>query len=101
MPRSVNVCPRNRVRYTSFTIDSFTGRLTATGWVPTEPVPRAFSLDPEGSFLVVAGLNSGRLASYQVHQDSGVLTPLETYEGGNRPMWVIITKLTGQENRAS
>ena len=79
----------------SFTIDSSTGRLTATGRVPTEPVPRALSLDPDGSFLFVAGLNSGRLASYQVHPDTGELTPLETYEAGNRPMWVLITRLTG------
>ncbi len=79
----------------SFTIESATGRLTATGRVPTEPVPRAFSLDPDGNFLFVAGLDSGRLASYQVDQDSGELTPLETYEGGNRPMWVLITELAG------
>ena len=79
----------------SFIIDSSTGRLTATGRVPTEPVPRAFSLDPEGRFLFVAGLDSGRLASYRVHQDSGGLTPLETYEAGNRPMWVLMTTLTG------
>ena len=79
----------------SFTIDSSTGRLTATGRVPTEPVPRAFSLDPGGTFLFVAGLDSGRLASYQVHQDNGELTPLETYEAGNRPMWVLITRLSG------
>ena len=79
----------------SFTIDPSTGRLTATGRVPTEPVPRAFSLDPGGDFLFVAGLDSGRLASYQVHQDNGELTPLETYEAGNRPMWVLITMLSG------
>ncbi len=79
----------------SFTIDASTARLTATGRVPTEPVPRAFSLDPEGSFLFVAGLDSGRLASYQVHQDSGELTPLETYEAGKKPMWVLLTKLPG------
>ena len=82
----------------SFIINPSTGRLTATGRVPTEPVPRAFSLDPEGDFLFVAGLDSGRLASYQVSQDSGELTPLETYDGGNRPMWVLIVKLAGQEN---
>ena len=58
-------------------------------------MPRAFSLDPEGGFLFVAGLDSGRLASYQVYQDSGELKPLETYEAGNKPMWVLITKLTG------
>ena len=78
----------------SFAIDA-TGRLTATGRVPTEPVPRAFGLDPEGRFLFVAGLDSGRLAAYQIDQDSGALTPLETYEGGNRPMWVLITELAG------
>lgn len=81
----------------SFTVDSSTGRLTATGWVSTEPVPRAFSLDPEGRFLFVSGRESGRLASYQVNQDNGTLTPLETYEGGSRPMWVLITQLTGKE----
>ena len=79
----------------SFTIDPSTGRLTPTGWVPTEPRPRVFSLDPEGNFLFVAGRDSGRLASYRVDQDSGKLTPLETYEGGNAPLWVLITRLSG------
>lgn len=79
----------------SFTVDTSTGRLTATGWVATEPVPRAFHLDPDGGFLFVAGLDSGRLASYRIHPDTGELTPLETYEGGNRPMWVLITRLRG------
>ena len=79
----------------SFTVDPTTGRLAATGRVPTEPVPRAFNLDPNGRFLYVAGLDSGRLAAYQIDQDSGELTPLETYEGGNRPMWVLITTLAG------
>jgi 6-phosphogluconolactonase len=79
----------------SFTVDASTGRLTATGRVPTEPVPRAFNLDPDGRFLVVGGLESGRLASYRIDQESGQLTPLETYEGGNRPMWVLMTRLAG------
>ena len=30
----------------SFAVDEESGRLTATGRVSTEPVPRAFSLDP-------------------------------------------------------
>ncbi len=78
----------------SFRIDSSTGRLVATGRVPTEAVPRAFSLDPEGNFLIVSGRDSGRLASYRVNQDSGELTPLATYAGGSRPMWVLITTLS-------
>ncbi len=82
----------------SFAIDASGGALTATGRVPTEPGPRAFSLDPEGRFLVVAGggrTNYGRLATYEVNQDGGELTPLETYEGGNGPTWVLITELAG------
>lgn len=78
----------------SFTVDAVSGRLTATGRVPTEPVPRAFNLDPSGNFLFVGGLDSGRLAAYRIAQDTGELTPLETYEGGNRPMWVLLTDLS-------
>ena len=77
----------------SFTVDASTGRLTASGQVATEPVPRAFGLDPDGRFLLAAGQQSGRLASYRADQESGRLTPLETYEAGNNPMWVLITSL--------
>ncbi len=78
----------------SFTVDPGSGRLTATGRVATEPVPRAFNVDPSGNFLYVGGLDSGRLAAYRIDQGSGALTPLETYEGGRRPMWVLLTDLS-------
>lgn len=78
----------------SFRVDSSTGRLTATGRVGTEPVPRAFSVDPDGRFLFAAGQQSSRLASYRIDQTDGSLTPLETYEIGANPMWVLITTLT-------
>ena len=39
----------------SFRVDDTTGRLTAAGRVGTEPVPRAFGLDPDGRFLFAAG----------------------------------------------
>ena len=78
----------------SFTVDPVSGRLTATGRVATEPVPRAFNLDPTGRFLYVAGLDSGRLASYRIDRQRGELTPLETYEGGRRPMWVLLADLS-------
>ena len=79
----------------SFRVDDTTGRLTAAGRVGTEPVPRAFGLDPDGRFLFAAGQQSGRLASYSVDHESGDLTPLETYEVGNNPMWVLMTTLDG------
>ena len=78
----------------SFTVDSTSGRLTATGRVATEPVPRAFNVDPTGHFLYVGGLDSGRLASYGIDQNTGELTPMETYEGGRRPMWVLLADLS-------
>ena len=75
-------------------VDPVSGRLTAAGRVATEPVPRAFNLDPTGRFLYVAGLDSGRLASYRIDRQRGELTPLETYEGGRRPMWVLLADLS-------
>jgi 6-phosphogluconolactonase len=56
-------------------------------------VPRAFSLDPTGTFLYAAGLESGRLAAYRIDQNSGLLQPLEVYPVGTRPMWIMILRL--------
>ncbi|HEU0020232.1 MAG TPA: beta-propeller fold lactonase family protein, partial [Dehalococcoidia bacterium] len=69
--------------------------LTAIGHVPTEDRPSAFSLDPAGNFIFAAGSETDRLASYRVNNDTGVLTSLETYSVGRRPMWVLITNLGG------
>ena len=76
-----------------FSVDASTGRLTAIGQVSTEAVPSAFSLDPEGKFVFAAGSASGRLASYRINGETGELTPLETYAVGQRPMWVLVTRL--------
>ena len=78
-----------------FSVDASTGRLTAIGQVSTEAVPSAFSLDPEGKFVFAAGSASGRLAAYRINSESGVLTHLETYTVGKRPMWVLITSIEG------
>jgi 6-phosphogluconolactonase len=69
------------------------GRLTAVGRVSTEAVPSAFSLDPEGKFVYAAGSATGRLASYRINGETGDLTPLETYSVGQRPMWILTTRL--------
>ena len=76
-----------------FAVDNATGRLKPRGHVPTEAVPRAFSIDPAGRFLFAAGLESGRLAAYRIDGDTGALTALDTYAVGARPMWVLITTL--------
>jgi 6-phosphogluconolactonase len=61
--------------------------------MPTETIPRAFSLDPTGTFLFAAGLESGRLAAYRIDSTTGLLQPLEVYPVGNRPMWVMIIRV--------
>jgi 6-phosphogluconolactonase len=76
-----------------FTVDAASSLLSGPGWVATEAVPRAFSLDPDGRFLFVAGLETGRLASYAIDGGTGGLEPLERYEIGARPMWVLATRL--------
>jgi 6-phosphogluconolactonase len=69
-----------------------TGRLTSIGQVPTEAVPSAFALDPEGQFVFAAGTASGRLASYRINGQTGALTPLATYAVGQRPAAVLVTR---------
>ncbi len=76
-----------------FSVDPSNGQLTAVGQVSTEAVPSAFSLDPQGKFVFAAGSSTGRLASYQINADTGELTPLETYEVGQRPMGVLTASL--------
>ena len=77
----------------AFSVDPTSGRLTALGQVPTEAVPSSFSLDPQDKFLFAAGSESGRIASYRINGDTGVLTPLEKYTVGQNPMWVLMTTI--------
>ena len=77
----------------SFSVDDQTGTLATADRVSTEAVPSAFSLDPQGRFVFGAGSATGRLASYSIDSDSGKMTPLATYDVGQRPMWVLATTL--------
>jgi len=72
-----------------FAVDAATGRLTPAGHAATEAVPTAFGLDSRGAFLFSAGTATGRLASYRVNGETGVLTPLEIYTAGKRPAAVL------------
>jgi 6-phosphogluconolactonase len=82
----------------SFAVDASTGLLTPTGHAPAEPVPRAFNLDPDGTFLLAAGLESGHLTGYRIG-GAGRPEPLRTYPVGTRPMWVSILRLGSSAGR--
>jgi len=49
------VANRGHNSIAGFAVDPATGHLAAIGHVPTEAVPSAFGLDPEGQFIFAAG----------------------------------------------
>jgi 6-phosphogluconolactonase len=59
---------------------------------PTEAVPSAFALDPDGRFLFAAGTASGRLTAYRINSETGRLMPLSTQTLGQRPAAVLVTR---------
>src|SRR2546428_3032532 len=54
-----------------FSVSTSTGQLTATGRGASEPIPNAFSLDPQDPLLFSAGQASGRTASFRINAESG------------------------------
>lgn len=70
-----------------FAIDK-AGKLTSIGTTPTEAMPRAFEIEPDGKFLLSAGQRSGKVTVYQIDADTGKLTKLESYAAGKAPQWV-------------
>jgi 6-phosphogluconolactonase len=91
------VLTREHNSITSFAIDQTSGRLTFADNVPTEGEgARPMCLDPDGRFLVAAGNGKiARMATYDVNQETGKMTPLEVLDAGNGPMWILMTRLSG------
>jgi 6-phosphogluconolactonase len=76
-----------------FRVAPDTGFLTPVGHAPTEPVPSAFCLDPEGQLLFAAGTASGRLASYHIDSERRTLAPLAVQDVGQRPAAIAAVNL--------
>ena len=73
------------------------GTLSSFGYYPIPASPRSFNIDPSGTFLYGAGEAVGVLRSYRIDQDSGVLEPLEDYEVGQQPFWVMVKEIGKNE----
>ena len=69
------------------------GSLSPFGHYPIPASPRSFSIDRSGAFLYGAGETAGVLRSYRIDQGSGALEPLEDYEVGRQPFWVMVREL--------
>ena len=85
----VYVSNRGHDSIAMFSIDETSGELTAIGHQPTEPTPRVFNIDGTGNYLFAGGQGSGKLATYRINRESGILEPLERYDVGENPMWVL------------
>lgn len=73
----------------NFALDPMTGALSLREIVPTEPIPRACQLDPGGRILLVAGIDSGKIAAYRIEREDGRLTALGVSDVGQSPMWIL------------
>ncbi len=106
--RFLFVVTQGTQQHRQFCDRSTSGRLTEAGRVLTEPDARPLCIDPDGRFALSAGSGAagsggaaaqsggkpGRLVTYRVNQQNGQLTPLDTYPGGDGPMWILMSRLT-------
>ena len=74
-----------------FSANSLDGTLSAVGWEYTDPIPRAFTIDPKGRYIFVASLDNGNITIYRINDLTGKLTHISTSYLGEEPMWVLIT----------
>jgi 6-phosphogluconolactonase len=92
--RLLFVVTREHDSIASFTIDQTTGRLTAADRVATEPGVRPLCIDPGGRFMAAAGSGgtAGRMVTYRLDAATGKMTPLDAYDAGNGPMWILMMR---------
>ncbi|HEY7447275.1 MAG TPA: beta-propeller fold lactonase family protein [Vicinamibacterales bacterium] len=95
--RLLFVVTREHNSIASFAIDQTTGMLSDADRVPTEPGVRPLCLDPSGRFMTAAGSEgtAGRLVTYEVDAATGKMTPLDAYDAGNGPMWILMMRGLG------
>ena len=87
--RTLYVSNRGHESIAVYKVDTESGSITLRGWQTTEAVPRVFGVDPSGRYLLAAGQGTGNVATYAISPENGMLSPLNSYEVGNQPMWVL------------
>ncbi len=78
---------------TGFKVNAADGTLTLLETIPTEAMPRSFSIDSSGRYLFLVGMRSHQMSSYQIDAGTGKLTKLKEYALGKIPNWVEIVDL--------
>ncbi|MDF1754915.1 MAG: beta-propeller fold lactonase family protein, partial [Verrucomicrobiales bacterium] len=82
--------PQGRDAITVFKIDDTTGRLSLVNRFPCERIPRSFAVGREGKLLFVSGQGDSKLGVYQIDQDTGILTKVESHQLPGKPVWVSV-----------
>jgi 6-phosphogluconolactonase len=60
----------------AFKVDGAKGTLTPIGIFPTGgKIPRHFTIDPTGKFLIAANADSNNLVTFKIDENTGALTP--------------------------
>ena len=77
-----------------FEVGQDDGLLSLIERVPTEPHTRGIAMDPNGRFLLAAGVYSGAVSVYRV-QSSGLLRFVHRQMVGEAPMWIIVASPRG------
>ena len=73
--RFVYVSNRGHESIAIFAVDAASGRLSPTGWEPTQgEKPRFFALDPTGTFLYAANQESDTVVCFRVDRATGTLS---------------------------
>jgi len=76
-----------------FKVSAADGTLTLIETIPTEAMPRSFSIDSSGRYLFLVGMRSHQMSGYQIDSKTGKLTKLKEYAMGKIPNWVEIVEL--------
>jgi 6-phosphogluconolactonase len=88
--RFLYVSNRGHESIAAFAINPADGSLKPIGHYKTTASPRAFDLDPSGSFLYSAGETNGDLACYRINKNTGALDSITTLYVGKIPSWVVL-----------
>ena len=75
----------------AYEIDS-DATLSPIGHFSVPSSPRSFNIDPTGQFCYCAGESANLMRSFSVDQQTGHLEPLEEYDVGTSPFWVMALK---------
>jgi 6-phosphogluconolactonase len=93
----IHVTPDGRFLYATerrlhtivgYRVDPASGALSLIEATTTEKIPRAFAIAPDGSFLVVLGEDTGRMAAYAIDRETGKLIKGAELTLGQKPNWI-------------